>query len=155
MEKEKKKNNNNKLFIFYLFGLEKKKKGNFQKKYFFTFIPSLSGEESKRLICKIIILKAIKSQEMWLISWYTFLSISRLRVVPAPLCLRELVDRSDLRTDRLDVDNRLAVGLYPQNSRPVGRLAGLNMKKKKKTDPTILHWKSSRFPPMGAFRQSF
>ena len=66
--KRKKKNNNNKLFIFYLFGLEKKKKGNFQKKYFFTFIPSLSGEESKRLICKIIILKAIKSQEMWLIS---------------------------------------------------------------------------------------
>ena len=47
---------------------KKKKKGNFQKKYFFTFIPSLSGEESKRLICKIIILKAIKSQEMWLIS---------------------------------------------------------------------------------------
>ena len=63
-----KKKNNNKLFIFYPFGLEKKKKeGNFQKKYFFTFIPSLSGEESKMLICKIIILKAIKSQEMWLI----------------------------------------------------------------------------------------
>ena len=111
MEEGKKKQQQIVHFLSVWFG--KKKKGNFQKKYFFTFIPSLSGEESKRLICKIIILKAIKSQEMWLISWYTFLSISRLRVVPVPLCLRELVDRSDLRTDRLDVDDRLAVGLYP------------------------------------------
>ena len=65
-KREKKKQQQIVHFLSVWFG--KKKKGNFQKKYFFTFIPSLSGEESKRLICKIIILKAIKSQEMWLIS---------------------------------------------------------------------------------------
>lgn len=64
---EKKKKQEIVHFLFVLF--EKQRNGMFFfKKYFFTFIPSSSGEESKRQIGKIVSLKAIQSQEMWLIS---------------------------------------------------------------------------------------
>ena len=46
------------MFTFYLFGSQKKRNRN-KNVYFFTFIPSLGGVVSKRLIDKIVNFRAI------------------------------------------------------------------------------------------------